>query len=60
MKIIVFKYILRDLETMKKVGYTYADYGQNPVAPMPGTFVSKCVGSFEEYRADPIIEMEEE
>jgi hypothetical protein len=56
MRVVMYKYILRDLETMKKVGHTYAVHGQEPVAPR-GMFVSKCVGSFVETRAENIIEV---
>ena len=44
-KIKVYKYILRDLETMRAVGHTYAAHGEDPLAPK-GKFVSKCVDSF--------------
>lgn len=40
--ITVYKYLLRDLETMNKAGYTYAAQGYFPKAPK-GTFVSKIV-----------------
>lgn len=45
MKVKVYKYVLRDLETMRAVGYTYAAHGEEPLAPK-GKFVSKCVDSF--------------
>ena len=56
MKVTVYKYILRDLSTMKKVGHTYAEHGKDPVAP-PGMFVSKCVGSSIKHYAEPIVEV---
>ena len=56
MKVTVFKYILRDLDTMKKVGIVRADYGHEPVAP-PGTFVGKCIGSEIVSRPDKIVEV---
>ena len=44
-RIKIYKYILRDLETMRAVGHTYAAHGEEPLAPK-GKFVSKCVDSF--------------
>ena len=45
MKVKVYKYIIRDIETMRAVGHTYAAHGEDPIAPS-GKFVSKCVDSF--------------
>jgi hypothetical protein len=56
MKVIINKYILRDLSTMKRVGTTTAENDKEPFAPI-GTFVSKCIESVVEYRAEPIIEV---
>lgn len=38
----VYKYLLRDLQTMNKAGHVYAAHGEFPVAPK-GTFVSMVV-----------------
>lgn len=56
MRVVIYKHILRDLSTMKKVGYINVEAGVEPSTP-PGTFVSKCVGSYVESRSDEIIEI---
>ena len=37
-----FKYLLRDVNTMRKTGHTFALFGETPTAPY-GQFVSKVV-----------------